>query len=249
MTRLFALSVLAFLLMAGCSGNDDEDDGDDTPPSSTSTTTQSSSSVATAVEITKAPASAPAGSKATVCWSVSGTGKVPHTAIHWDDTSHASEAPRTFQLYDLGASYPNNQSSAASSGYSVQATGTGFCTAATMPASGSIFVVAHVMDSTGAPGRIGNEREIRVGAASDATIVIQGFAYTPPTLTVAPGATVSVQNKDTTVHTVSSTGSSAFTTNDIQGGATGSFTAPIAPGSYPFNCAYHASMTGTLQVA
>lgn len=247
MTRLLALTVLACFLMAGCSGTDDEDD-DGTPTTSSSTTTQSSSSVATAVEITKAPASSPAGSKATVCWSVSGTGKVPHTAIHWDDASHASEAPRTFQLYDLGASYPNNQSSAASGGYSVQPTGTSFCTAATMPASGSIFVVGHVMDSTGAPGRISSEREIRVGAASDATIVIQNFAYTPPTLAVPAGATVSVQNKDTTVHTVSSTGSTAFTTGDIQGGATGSFTAPMAPGSYPFSCAYHASMTGTLQV-
>lgn len=249
MTRPLAFTVLACLLMAGCSGGDDEDDSDGAPPASTSTTTSSSSSVATAVEITRAPASAPAGSKATVCWSVSGTGRVPHTAIHWDDASHASEAPRTFQLYDLGASYPNNQSSAAAGGYSVQATGTSFCTAATMPSSGSIFVVAHVMDSTGAPGRIGNEREIRVGAASDATITIQGFAYSPPTLTVSPGATVSVQNKDTTVHTASSTGSTAFTTGDIQGGATGSFTAPIAPGTYPFSCAYHSAMTGTLQVA
>jgi plastocyanin len=204
--------------------------------------------VATAVEITDAPASAPAGSKATVCWAVSGTGTVPHTAIHWDDTSHAAETPRTFQLYDLGASYPNNGTSAAPSGYLVEPTGTRFCTAATMPTTGSIFVVAHVMDSTGAPGRISSERRIDVGEASDARIAIQGFAYTPPTLTVAPGAVVSVDNQHTTTHTLTSAGSTAFDTGDIEAGETGNFTAPLSPGSYPFKCAYHDSMTGTLQV-
>lgn len=48
---------------------------------------------------------------------------------------------------------------------------------------------------------------------------------------------------------MSSTGSTAFTSGDVQGGATGSFTAPVAPGTYPFSCAYHSGMTGTLQVA
>ncbi|MEA3136222.1 MAG: hypothetical protein QOJ26_490 [Thermoplasmata archaeon] len=250
MTR-FALTasflLVTALLMAGCS--DDNDDGEPTATSGpTSTTTAAGSSVATAVEFTKVPASAPAGSMATTCWTVSGTGKVPHTAIHWDDTSHATENPRTFQLYDLGASYPNNQSSVDPNGYSVQPAGTRFCTAATMPASGSIFVVAHVMDSTGSPGRISTEREIKVGTASDARIVIQNFAYAPPALTVAAGAMVSVENKDTTTHTVTSTGSTAFDTHDIAGGQTGSFTAPITPGTYPFNCAFHSQMKGTLTV-
>lgn len=247
MTRNLAILVVSCFLLAGCSSGGDDDDDPTTTPSPSSSGAPASS-VATAVEFTSTPATAPAGSQATACWTVSGTGKVPHTAIHWDDETHASETPRTFQLYDLGASYPNNQSSAAAGGYSVQPTGTRFCTAATMPASGSIFVVAHVMDSTGAPGRISSEREIKVGPASDAKITIQNFAYAPPTLTVAAGSTVSVENKDTQTHTVSSTGSTAFDTGDVAGGSTDTFTAPITPGSYPFHCAYHSAMTGTLQV-
>src|SRR5688572_30788008 len=247
MTRTLSLMVLACFLLAGCSGGGDEDDGT-TSPTSTPTSTPGSS-VATAVEILESPAASPAGSKATVCWTVSGSGTVPHTAIHWDDMSHASETPRTFQLYNLGASYPNNQSSPASSGYTVQATGTTFCTAATMPASGSIFVVAHVMDSTGAPGRISTEREIRVGSASDAHVVIQNSAYAPPTFTVSPGAIVSVENKDTIAHTLTSDGSTAFDTGNIPAMGSDSFEAPITPGTYAFKCAYHDSMRGTLTVA
>jgi plastocyanin len=241
--------LLLFVLLAGCSGDDGDDDEGTPGPTGSSTSTGSASSVATAIEFSSIPASAPAGSKATACWTVSGTGKVPHTAIHWDNRSHATEAPRTFQLYDDGASYPDNQTSAASQGYSVQPTGTRFCTAATMPASGSLFVVAHVMDSTtGAPGRISSEREIRVGDSSDARIVIDNFAYSPPTLTVPAGSVVSVENKDTVTHTVSSTGTTVFDTGDIGGGESGTFTAPITPGTYAFHCAYHSSMTGTLQV-
>lgn len=244
---LFAWLLSAFVALAGCAGGDD--DGGPTPTGTTSASASASGSaapaVATAVEITSAPASAPAGSMATVCWTVSGTGRVAHTAIHWDDLSHATDADRTFQSYDLGASYPGNQSSPSEAGYQLQATGARFCTAATMPASGSIFVVAHVIDSTGAPGRLSQEREIAVGAASDAAITIRGFAYVPPTLTVEPGETVAVHNEDNIVHTVTGSG---FTSGDVGGGQSGSFTAPMAPGTYPYTCAYHASMQGTLEV-
>lgn len=246
--RLLVSALLASLVaLAGCS--DGDDDGGPTPTATASGSMSASGSgspaVATAVEIVSAPDSAPAGSKATVCWTVSGTGRANHVAIHWDDASHATEADRTFQSYDLGASYPGNQTGPAASGYPLQATGARFCTAATMPAAGSIFVVGHVIDSTGAPGRLSSEREVKVGAASDAAITIQNFAYVPPTLTVEPGETVAVHNEDATTHTVSGTG---FTSGDVPAGQSGSFTAPVAPGTYPYTCAYHASMHGTLEV-
>ncbi|MFO1533636.1 MAG: hypothetical protein ABR562_08105 [Thermoplasmatota archaeon] len=203
--------------------------------------------LAQAPAIVSIPASAPAGSMATVCWTISGTGTVPHTAIHWDTETHATASPRTFTLYDAGASYPGNQSQANPSGYTLQATGSRFCTAATMPASGSVFVVAHVIDSTGAPGKVSEEKEIRVGAApAGATLTIRGFAFVPGTLSAAPGATVSVTNEDSTKHTATGTG---FDTGDIQPGATRTFTAPSTPGDYPVSCAYHSSMHATLHVA
>src|SRR5207249_10595436 len=59
-----------------------------------------------------------------------------------------------------------------------------FCTAATMPASGSIYVVAHAIDSTGAPGRLSAEREIAVGSSAGSTVTIQGYQYMPANVTV-----------------------------------------------------------------
>src|SRR5687768_3766760 len=248
MTRFapFASSLLlAGLLLAGCSGSDDDGEPGSTSPSPTPTST--APGIVTAIDITRAPASAEAGSKAIVCWKVTGTGKVAHTAIHWDNESHAIP-PRTFQDYNMGVSYPGNGTSASPAGYQLSASGTDFCTGATMPASGSIFVVAHVIDSTGSSGRITTEREIHVGSPSDASIHIQSFTYSPNPLTVAPGATVSVMNMDADVpHTVTGEDGS-FATGTINGGGSDSFTAPLAPGSYPYGCAFHDTMSGVLQV-
>ena len=254
MTRFAAFAsslLLVGFLLAGCSGSDDDGEPTTTGPSSSGSATNSPG-IATSLDITKAPTSAAAASKATVCWEVFGAGKVPHTAIHWDNETHATQPARTFQDYNMGASYPGNESSASPAGYELMADGADFCTAATMPASGSIFVVAHVIDSTGAPGRLSAEREIRVGAPSDAAIHIQNFAYSPTPLTVAPGATVSVMNMENAdparPHTVTAEGG-AFDSGTVDQGETGSFTAPMASGTYAYGCAFHSNMAGVLQVA
>ena len=81
------------------------------------------------------------------------------------------------------------------------------------------------------------------------TIVITNFAFVPSTLTVAPGARVTVRNADPATHTVTATGrAKAFDTGDIKPGATVTFTAPAKPGSYPYICQIHQFMHGTLQV-
>lgn len=81
------------------------------------------------------------------------------------------------------------------------------------------------------------------------TIVIKNFAFVPSTLTVAPGATVTVRNQDSAVHTVTSSGSQKrFDTGDIAAGATATFTAPSTPGSYSYICQIHQFMHGTLVV-
>lgn len=81
------------------------------------------------------------------------------------------------------------------------------------------------------------------------TIVIDNFAFDPSTLTVEPGAKVTVRNEDPTTHTLTATGAhEAFGTGDIHSGETVTFIAPTKPGSYTYICLIHQFMHGTLQV-
>ena len=82
--------------------------------------------------------------------------------------------------------------------------------------------------------------------AAAATITITNFVFTGPT-TVSPGATVAVTNTDSTDHTVTGDGLNQF---DVQApaGKTVTFTAPTAPGTYPFHCSIHPTMHGSLIV-
>jgi plastocyanin len=111
-------------------------------------------------------------------------------------------------------------------------------------------------------------------APTSGGIVIIGFKYTG-SLTVNPGQSVTVTNDDATDHTLTDpttlagqtpagqtpggqtptgqtpTGQKAalFSTGTIApSGGTESFTAPAAPGSYPFGCRFHPTMKGTLTV-
>jgi len=83
------------------------------------------------------------------------------------------------------------------------------------------------------------------GAAA-ATITIEGFKYSD--VTVPPGAQVTVINKDSAKHTVTSDASGGFDV-DVAGNGQATFTAPSTPGSYPYHCTYHPSMHGTLTVS
>lgn len=96
-------------------------------------------------------------------------------------------------------------------------------------------------------GRTSAGHAARTPAAD--TIVIKNFAFSPANLTVAPGATVTVRNDDSATHTVTATGSSKrFDTGDIAPGASATFTAPSAAGSYAYICQIHQFMHGTLVV-
>jgi plastocyanin len=84
-------------------------------------------------------------------------------------------------------------------------------------------------------------------ATSDA-ITIKNFSFAPASITVKPGATVTVTNKDQVAHTITSSKGS-FDTGDIGSGQSKTFTAPNTPGSYPYICSIHQYMTGTLVVS
>ncbi|MCA1836535.1 MAG: cupredoxin domain-containing protein [Actinobacteria bacterium] len=79
------------------------------------------------------------------------------------------------------------------------------------------------------------------------TIVIDKFAYQPVPLTVARGARVTVINEDPVAHTLTAKDKS-FDSGTIAGGERGHFTAPSKRGSYPYICAFHEYMAGTLIV-
>ena len=79
------------------------------------------------------------------------------------------------------------------------------------------------------------------------TVVIKNFAFGPATMTVAPGTKITVVNQDRAPHTVTAVNKS-FDTGTIAGGKSGQITAPNTPGTYPYICTIHPSMTGTLIV-
>jgi plastocyanin len=95
------------------------------------------------------------------------------------------------------------------------------------------------------PSSTGSTQPQRSGGSS---VTIANFAFSPATITVAPGATVSVTNKDTVVHTLTSL-TSVFNTGNIQPNQTLTFTAPTKPGRYPYDCNIHQFMKGVLVVS
>jgi plastocyanin len=82
--------------------------------------------------------------------------------------------------------------------------------------------------------------------AEDAMVQIDDFAFSPPSLTVKAGTTVTWRNKDDIPHTVASSGrlfkSKALDTDDSY-----SFTFN-EPWSYRYFCSLHPHMTGTIVV-
>ncbi|MFE1962224.1 cupredoxin family copper-binding protein [Streptomyces sp. NPDC059479] len=79
-------------------------------------------------------------------------------------------------------------------------------------------------------------------------VTIDNFAFMPAALTVAPGARITVTNKDDTAHTVTATAGKAFDTGTVDAGRTVTFTAPAKAGVYPYICTIHPFMKGTLTV-
>jgi plastocyanin len=87
------------------------------------------------------------------------------------------------------------------------------------------------------------------GQAAADTIVIKSFMFQPASLTVAPGATVSVHNEDSVTHTLTDKANpKLFGTGDVGPGQTKTFTAPSTAGSYAYICLIHQFMAGTLVV-
>lgn len=84
-------------------------------------------------------------------------------------------------------------------------------------------------------------------STSTARITIQGFAFGAP-LTVRPGTKITVVNRDRAGHTVTADDGMSFNVAVASGGASATFSAPSAPGTYKFHCSIHPSIHGSLVV-
>ncbi len=98
------------------------------------------------------------------------------------------------------------------------------------------------------PAATPNSPAAGTGAAATA-VAIQNFAFTPKTLTVAPGTTVTWTNNDSTPHNVISTVSislnsattSTFASSNLNQGQTFSFTF-TKKGVYFYECSIHKAL-------
>lgn len=131
----------------------------------------------------------------------------------------------------------------------------GICIAAGGVAVGALFVSPEAPgpaasashDAVAHPPTYGGQQGEEPDAGTAApTLTISNFAI--QSITVAPGATVSVINADSAAHTVTAEDGS-FDTGEIAAGGSSTFTAPTAPGTYAVFCAIHPSMTAIVTVA
>ncbi len=80
-----------------------------------------------------------------------------------------------------------------------------------------------------------------------ARVAIQGYAFAPKTLTVAPGTTVTWTNKDSDIHSIVSDTAVFTASDDLHTGK--SFTHTFTKvGTYTYHCGQHAFMTGAVIV-
>jgi plastocyanin len=85
-----------------------------------------------------------------------------------------------------------------------------------------------------------------IALAADHAVAISGFSFSPATVTVAVGDTVTWTNSDSTAHTATADDGS-FDTGTIGNGASGTVTFATA-GTFAYHCSIHAQMTGTVVV-
>jgi len=114
-----------------------------------------------------------------------------------------------------------------------------------------LLLAACSSSSSGSPAAAGASSPAASATASGAadTIIIKNFAFSPASLTVAPGAVVTVRNEDSVTHTLTDkSDKKLFDTGDIAANQSESFKAPKSAGSYPYICTIHQYMSGTLIV-
>lgn len=84
------------------------------------------------------------------------------------------------------------------------------------------------------------------GTASN-VVTIANMSFSPATITVKAGTTVTWKNTDGFAHTVTSDDGTNFNSGNLGAGANFSFAAKTA-GTFDYHCTIHSGMSGTLVV-
>jgi len=87
---------------------------------------------------------------------------------------------------------------------------------------------------------------IELARAATHAVAISNFAFSPATLTITAGDTVTWTNDDAELHTATGTGG-AFDSGNLAQGDSFSFTF-TTPGTYDYICTLHPTMTGQIVV-
>ncbi|MGW2253946.1 cupredoxin domain-containing protein [Kitasatospora sp. NPDC001660] len=87
----------------------------------------------------------------------------------------------------------------------------------------------------------------KAAAAGAQQVTVVNYAFSPSTLTVSAGTTVTWTNNDADAHTVTSSGSGPLNSGTLNQGASYSYTF-TTPGTYAYICSIHPFMHGTVVV-
>ena len=118
-----------------------------------------------------------------------------------------------------------------------------------------IFVAITGCTGTGSssPPPAATPAPVPAAGSTSASVTIQNFAFSPASITVTKGTTVTWTNEDSAPHQVlnDASGSLAqgalFSSSTLAKGASYSFRFDT-PGTYPYHCSIHPSMTATVTV-
>jgi plastocyanin len=86
-----------------------------------------------------------------------------------------------------------------------------------------------------------------IAPGSNTAVTIENFAFSPSTVTINAGATVTWTNKDSAAHTVVFTSGNLLNSGDLAKGGTFSFTFS-QKGTFEYRCGIHPNMTGKIIV-
>lgn len=238
---LFAVVLIAVVFLSACTQQ---------PSAQTGQISKEAEKATPEITLKISPESASASEEFVVSWEVSGTGKIPHTAIHYGPKSVAdpkgpSDYPKAteFQCQDVQCSLPNS-----------------FFAKIKIDAAGTYYYRAHavvdgknvwseekkIIISAKAPATKGAET---AGAVTSTTygIIISNNAFLPRTVRILKGDTIVWENKDVLPHTISSYGGDELASDSLSNGQKYTHTFNTE-GTFAYQCNIHPGMKGEIIV-